>query len=139
MIRFEARANVWIVTDRFGFIVDATAAVSDLFGVSHRQLLFRELLTFFDRPLPVEAFDRLLPGSRLSHAVAIQRANGTLVPAIVEIADVEEWEQGKFRQDPDRAQSPPGYEHESPSATERDRICHGDAVAHLVDVLFGVQ
>jgi PAS domain-containing protein len=97
MIRSGPRANVWIVTDRFGFIVDATAAVSELFGVSERQLLFRELLTFFDRPLPVEAFERLLPGSSLSHAVAIQRADGTLVPAIVEITHVEEWEYGKFR------------------------------------------
>jgi PAS domain S-box-containing protein len=97
MIRLDARTNAWIVTDRLGYVVDLTPAAAELFGLTDRQLMFHELTTLFDDPLPRTLLERLMPGQSLSHAVGIRRADGAVAPMNVEITHVEEWERGAYR------------------------------------------
>lgn len=97
VIGFKAKPGAWVVTDRSGYIVDVTDAGARLFGLTPRDLMSRELSAFFERPLRTDPLDRLLPGSSLSSAVAIQRNDGAIVRTTVEITHVEEWERGTFR------------------------------------------
>lgn len=97
VLRFESKPGAWVVTDRSGFIVDVSEAGAELFGLTARQMMFRELSPFFDRPVELKDVERLLPGETVSHAVAIRGADGTFVPTIVEITHTEEWERGMFR------------------------------------------
>jgi PAS domain-containing protein len=97
MLRFEAKPGTWIVTDRSGYIVDASDAGAQLFGLPRRDLMFRELLPFFDQPPQRDILDRLTPGSSLLLVVAIHTADGGLTPTIVDITHAEEWERGVFR------------------------------------------
>ena len=96
-MRFEAKPGAWVVTDRSGYIVDVSEAAAELFGLTRRQMMSRELLPFFDRPLELKDVERLTPGDTVTHFVAIHAAHGNLIPTIVEITHTEQWERGIFR------------------------------------------